>query len=94
MDFVETSSQYRTRKMIICSCKGVSDRTVHRLIRDGNISLEALSALAGVGNDCGSCVNAIGVEIDRLVAAEPEILARVKLGVSSSLTSAVSDRSY
>ncbi len=80
--------------MIICSCKGVSDRTIHRLIRDGNISLEALGSITGVGTECGSCVNAIRVEIDRLVAAEPEILARVKIGVASSLTSPVPDRSY
>jgi bacterioferritin-associated ferredoxin len=31
--------------MIICSCKGVSDRTIQRLIRDGNITVEALGSL-------------------------------------------------
>lgn len=80
--------------MIICSCKGVSDRTIHRLIRDGNITVEALGALTGAGTDCGMCVHALHVEIDTLVAKEPEILARVRTGLPASLTSPASDRSY
>lgn len=80
--------------MIICSCKGVSDRTIHRLIREGSITVEALGALTGAGTDCGSCVNAIAVEIDALIAREPEILARVRGVAASALTSPAADRSY
>jgi bacterioferritin-associated ferredoxin len=80
--------------MIICSCKGVSDRTIHRLIRDGNITVEALGALTGAGTDCGMCVNAISVEIDALIAREPEILARVRGVAANALTSHATDRSY
>ncbi|MBI2213696.1 MAG: (2Fe-2S)-binding protein [Acidobacteria bacterium] len=80
--------------MIICSCKGVSDRTIHRLVRAGNITVEALGALTGAGTDCGMCVNALHTEIDALLAKEPELLARVKVGLPASLTSPVTDRSY
>lgn len=80
--------------MIICSCKGVSDRTIHRLIRDGNITVDALSALSGAGTDCGMCVNALHFEIDRLVTEEPEILARARVELPAGLTSPASDRTY
>ena len=80
--------------MIICSCKGVSDRTIQSLIRDGNITVEALGALTGAGTDCGMCVNALHVEIDQLLAKEPEILARVRVGRPVDLTSPAADRSY
>jgi bacterioferritin-associated ferredoxin len=80
--------------MIICSCKGVSDRTIHRLIREGNITVEALTAHSGAGTDCGLCVNALQGEIDSLVAAEPDILARARVAISADLTSQAPDRTY
>ena len=80
--------------MIICSCKGVSDRAIHRLIRDGNITVEALGAATGAGTDCGMCLPALHAEIDTLIAREPEILARVRVGGAAALTSPASDRSY
>jgi len=80
--------------MIICSCKGITDRAIHLLIREGGISVEALGALSGVGSDCGSCVNALHVEIDRLVDAEPEILARTGVNPLADLTSQAPDRTY
>jgi len=80
--------------MIVCSCKAVSDRTIHRLIREGNITLEALGSLTGAGTDCGSCVNALHFEIDRLVTDEPGILARTKLALPAGLTSPASNRTY
>lgn len=80
--------------MIICSCKGISDRTIHRLIRDGNITVEALAAATDAGTDCGMCVNALHAEIDQLVARAPEILASAKLALVPTLTSDVSDRRY
>jgi bacterioferritin-associated ferredoxin len=80
--------------MIICSCKGVSDRAIHRLIREGNITLEALGSLSGAGTDCGSCVNALHYEIDRLVTEEPEILTRAKVALPAGLTSPAPNRTY
>jgi bacterioferritin-associated ferredoxin len=80
--------------MIICSCKATSDRTIHRLIREGNITLEALGALTGAGTDCGSCVNALHYEIDRVVTEEPEILSRTKVALPAGLTSPAPNRTY
>ena len=80
--------------MIICCCKTVSDRTIHRLIREGSITLEALAATSGAGTDCGSCINALHVEIDRLVTEEPDILARTRVAPLAGLTSPASDRTY
>ncbi len=80
--------------MIICSCKGTSDRTIHRLIREGNITLEVLAAHTGAGSDCGSCVNALHFEIDRLVTEEPDILAHARVQLSSGLTSPAPNRTY
>lgn len=66
MEINETLSQFQSPDMIICSCKGISDRMIHRLILDGHLNLEDLTAHTGAGSDCGSCVNALHVEIDRL----------------------------
>lgn len=93
MGIIEKLSQLRG-PMIICSCKGTSDRTIHRLIREGNISLEALGSLTGAGTDCGSCVNALHFEIDRLVTEEPEILARARVDLPAGLTSPAPNRTY
>jgi hypothetical protein len=40
------------------------------------------------------CVNALHLEIDQLLAKEPEILARVRVGQPVDLTSPAADRSY
>ena len=94
MGIIEIESQLQESDMIFCSCKGVSDRTIHRLIREGDITLEALAASSGVGSDCGSCVNALHVEIDRLVTDEPEILSRARVALPAGLTSPPANRTY
>jgi len=43
--------------MIVCICRGVSDREVAEEIRRGARSLDELSRRCdGAGRDCGSCV--------------------------------------
>ena len=80
--------------MIICSCKGTSDRVIHGLIRNGRITLEALEAETGAGSDCGSCVNSLQHSIDSIVANEPEILEHTSLAPTPGLTSPAGTRSY
>ncbi len=43
--------------MIVCICRGISDRDVAEEIRRGACSLDELSQRCdGAGRDCGSCV--------------------------------------
>ena len=50
--------------MILCLCKGVSDRTVRLVIARGATSVEAVGAHCGAGTDCQSCRHAIKDLID------------------------------
>jgi len=42
--------------MIVCICRGASDRTVREVIDEGARSLSDLNA-CGIGDQCGSCHN-------------------------------------
>ncbi|HET6146533.1 MAG TPA: (2Fe-2S)-binding protein [Polyangia bacterium] len=50
--------------MILCLCKGVSDRTVRLAIASGAQSVEAVGARCGAGTDCRSCRHAIQDLVD------------------------------
>ena len=41
--------------MIVCLCKGVSDRTLEEVIDEGANTLKAVQKKCGAGGDCGSC---------------------------------------
>jgi bacterioferritin-associated ferredoxin len=45
--------------MVICLCKGVSDKKIHQLIAGGAKSLRDIMASCQAGSDCGSCVCAV-----------------------------------
>jgi bacterioferritin-associated ferredoxin len=45
--------------MIVCLCRGVSDRTIRLAIAGGATSTDAVAARCGAGTDCGSCRHAI-----------------------------------
>ena len=42
--------------MIICSCKGISDRQIQQLIQQGCKNLKDLMSACPIGRDCGSCL--------------------------------------
>jgi len=44
--------------MIVCICRGISDRTVSRAIDDGARSVADLRR-CGIGDQCGSCHNSL-----------------------------------
>jgi bacterioferritin-associated ferredoxin len=50
--------------MIVCSCRAVSDRELHRAVESGR-SLDEVVRLTGVTTDCGCCAE----EVERIVAA-------------------------
>ena len=43
--------------MIVCVCRRISDRDIHRAARDGIGSFDELQSDLGVGTACGSCVD-------------------------------------
>ena len=43
--------------MIVCVCRRVSDRDIHRAVRDGAGSFGDLQADLGVGTACGRCLD-------------------------------------
>jgi bacterioferritin-associated ferredoxin len=45
--------------MLVCLCKGISDRRIHEEIRRGNGTMNAIQHGCEAGTDCGQCVNKI-----------------------------------
>ncbi|MFT7621537.1 MAG: bacterioferritin-associated ferredoxin [Myxococcota bacterium] len=50
--------------MIVCVCKGVSDRAIKKAVTEGASSVSAVARVTTAGTDCGSCV----CEIKRMLA--------------------------
>jgi bacterioferritin-associated ferredoxin len=42
--------------MIVCLCKGLSDKKIRTLIQSGSRSMRDLMSSCQVGGDCGSCI--------------------------------------
>ena len=45
--------------MIVCLCKGVSDRDVHAAIEQGSKTVRDVGRCCRAGTDCGACVGAV-----------------------------------
>ncbi len=63
--------------MIVCICRGASDRTISEAIDDGARSVRDLQR-CGIGDQCGSCHNVLrkmlavaAVEREAMMAAAP-----------------------
>ena len=41
--------------MIVCLCRGVSDRAIYTAIARGAFTPDEIAEMCGVGTDCGSC---------------------------------------
>ncbi len=41
--------------MIVCHCKGVSDREIRRCVRAGEATVHAVSDACGAATGCGGC---------------------------------------
>ena len=54
--------------MIVCICRGKSDRDVEAAIDDGATSIRDLQR-CGMGTDCGSCHNVLRVMLAEAAAA-------------------------
>ena len=42
--------------MLVCHCRGVSERDVHRALEGGASCVEDITAHCGAGGDCGGCL--------------------------------------
>jgi bacterioferritin-associated ferredoxin len=41
--------------MLVCQCRGVTERQIRRLVRDGACSTRDVVRATGAGRDCGGC---------------------------------------
>ena len=66
----ETQSQNETRGtyVIICICRGKSERDITRAIDDGATTVRDLQ-LCGIGDQCGSCHNSLRAMLAQAAAA-------------------------
>lgn len=72
--------------MIVCHCKGVSDRTVKRAVRAGAVCVSGVGRACGAGTGCGGCHGTIEeiLAVERVGPGAPiEILS-----LSDSITAA------
>ena len=52
--------------MIVCMCKGLSDRAISAAIDAGAADADALGRATGAGTDCGCCVETLEAMVSRL----------------------------
>ena len=41
--------------MLVCQCRGISDRQIRRLVKDGATSVRDVARATGAGMRCGGC---------------------------------------
>lgn len=58
--------------MVICLCKGVSDRKIRELIANGASTLREIVQSCKAGSDCGSCVCQVRELLSEACKGEPE----------------------
>ena len=51
--------------MIVCHCKGVTDRQIRRAVREGARDRDEIVMSCSAGSHCGGCASAIDEIIDR-----------------------------
>lgn len=57
--------------MLVCHCKGVSDRDVHRAIAAGACSPCEIARACGAGSVCGGCRPLLDELLDAPPSAKP-----------------------
>lgn len=45
--------------MLICHCRGISDRQIRRAVRAGAVTADQVSQACGAGGGCGGCMGAV-----------------------------------
>jgi bacterioferritin-associated ferredoxin len=53
--------------MVVCHCERVNDRTIRKLIRNAEITVDDVIAACGAGGRCGGCRASIEQLLDSTV---------------------------
>jgi bacterioferritin-associated ferredoxin len=55
--------------MLVCHCRGVTDRTIREAVRSGASTADAVEAVCGAGGGCGGCSELVTdvIEAERLL---------------------------
>ena len=51
--------------MIVCHCKGLTDRDIRRAVREGAMDRTSVTRVCRAGSDCGGCRPLIDEIIDK-----------------------------
>ena len=67
--------------MIVCQCKGVTDRQIRRAVREGARSRSEVVLACSAGLSCGGCAPAVDAIIDREIqgSSTPSLLGLPEL---------------
>ena len=56
--------------MLVCHCRGISDRQIRRLVREGATSTREVAMATGAGLRCGGCRSNVKQIVDQTVERE------------------------
>jgi len=56
--------------MLVCHCRGVTDRQIRRLVKDGAGSTREVARATGAGLRCGGCRSNVKQIVDETVSRE------------------------
>ena len=56
--------------MLVCHCRGISDRQIRRLVREGATSTREVAKATGAGLRCGGCRSNVKQVVDQAVERE------------------------
>jgi bacterioferritin-associated ferredoxin len=56
--------------MLVCHCRGVTDRQIRRLVKDGAGSTREVARATGAGLRCGGCRSNVKQIVDEAVSRE------------------------
>ena|ERR1041384_3340872 len=65
------------QRMIVCHCRGVSDREIRRCVRAGEVTVGGVSRACGAATGCGGCKPLV----NKIVEAELEATNGLRLPV-------------
>ena len=56
--------------MLVCHCRGITDRQIRRLVREGACSTRDVARATGAGLRCGGCRENVKQVVDEAVERE------------------------